>query len=303
MPDDIQAAIAEAVAGADLGAIQAPMSAERGTEESGAAPDADSAQPPVAPGESQSSRAETPSEGTPPEAVGAVQEEDVPTSYWGVDLTDIPADKRAAIIAASEQQEGYIKQLQAKLAAEPEPVAPNEETPEPVTDEDILRAFGIDPEQAQFNEMSGPLVAMARAQMALEEQVQRMETIETGRQAETAWNRSLNELESTYGPIPAELGSREDILRYAVRENIQSPAELYFAVTAPVRQQVQQAASAARRVAPDKREAAGLRPRGVTGVEPALPKDASLRDIVKAAAAAAEKETGVKWSGIGPAAE
>lgn len=291
--DDIQAAIAEAVAASDLDAIQAPRSQERnGTApDAGATPNSDEPTP-VAPGESQSSRAETPSEGTTPEA-STVQEDDVPTSYWGVDLSDIPADKRKAIIDSAEQQESYIKQLQAKLAEEPAPAPAPEPEPE-VTDEDILRAYGLDPEDWETQKLAPVIIAQARAQMQLEAEVEQMRVIETGRQAETAWNRELDSLEETYGKLPF---SREDVLRHAVAEGIQTPYELYFKVSAPVRQEVQTAANAARRVA-EKREAAGLKPRSQGGIEPNMPKDASLRDIVKEAAMRAEKETGLKWSAV-----
>jgi len=246
-------------------------------------PDADpaDAEPSTAQGSEDSDAA---AEGQTPTA------EDAPDSYWGTDLTGIPAEKRAEIVAHFEKQDSTIRKLQDRLATPLEAAPPaTEETPE-VTDEELLQVLGLDPD-LQGPER-GALVLMARNQLALEERVEQLTTVESGRAVENSWSKQLDELEASYGAIP---GDRAQQLRYAAEEGIVSPADLYFKLSAPVKKEVEGLASAARREAEKRVQSGGLKPRSSAAAPAPVKAGMSMRDAVKAAAAAAQKETGLSW--------
>jgi len=159
-----------------------------------------------------------------------------------------------------------------------------------VTDEELLQVLGLDPE------LQGPernaLVTMARNQLALEERVEQLTTVETGRAVENSWAKQLDDLEASYGAIP---GTREQQLRFAAEEGIVSPADLYFKLSAPVKKEVEGLASAARREAEKRVQSGGLRPRSSAAAPAPVKAGMSMRDAVKAAAKSAEKETGLSW--------
>jgi hypothetical protein len=231
------------------------------------------------------------SEDSANDAEPATPAADVPDSYWGTDLTGIPAEKRAEIVAHFEKQDGTIRKLQDRLATPLEAAPPAvDETPE-TTDEELLQILGLDPDTTVGPERNA-LVFMARNQLALEERVEALTTVETGRAVENSWSKQLDELEASYGAIP---GDRAQQLRYAAEEGIVSPADLYFKLSAPVKKEVEGLASAARREAEKRVQSGGLKPRS-SAAEPAPVKAGmSMRDAVKAAAASAQKETGLSW--------
>jgi hypothetical protein len=244
--------------------------------------------------------------GEPPSKVELEKPEDetedespveVPEVYWGTDLTGIPAEKRAELIAHFEQQDSTIKKLQGKVSAlsqpddsAPAPVTPDE--PVEVTDEVLLRAAGLDPEAFETQQAAPMLLPVLRRTLALEDKVDEVLAKTQSNETERAWNSSLDELEGTFGKLGFD---RNDVLRYAIAEKIGSPHEAYFKLSAPIKREIDQAAAIARREALKKEAAGGVKPRGNAAGEPAIPKGTSLRDAVKQAAKAAEKETKLSW--------
>jgi hypothetical protein len=281
----LESAIAEA-----LEESQFPV--EGGLEQDLATFDAELAQDDDDPAESPST-AEAPQLEDSDEAE-AETPADVPDSYWGVDLTGIPVEKRAAIIEHLSQQDGTIRKLQAKLSEPLEAAdAPAvEDTPE-VTDAQLLEFYGVDPDAFDVSDaMKSALIKQGRNQLALEDQVARLSNLETGRSVESKWNRELDELEATYGNLP---GSREEVLRFALREEVLTPADLYFKLTAPVKREVESLAAKARREAGKREQSAGVKPRNSSAEPAPVQPGMSMRDAVKAAAMDAQKETGLSW--------
>lgn len=227
---------------------------------------------------------------TADEPEGDKPQADIPDVYWGVDLSDIPMEKRADIIAHFEQQDSTIRKLQDRLTAAPEepapPTAPEE--PEDISDEELLRAAGYDPEDYQAQS----LVPMLRQQLALEDTVTALQKELQGRAIEETWNSQLDELETKYGKLP---GDRVAILTEAVRQGYATPYETYFRIAAPARQEVENAVTKARREAAKRAEGASPKPRS-GGVETPLPaKGTSLRDAVALSMKKASKYTGFSW--------
>lgn len=239
------------------------------------------------------STAEAPSEDSD-EAEGQQATADVPDSYWGVDLTGIPVEQRQAIIDHLSQQDGTIRKLQAKLSEPleaPEPVADADDAE--VTDEQLLEFYGVAADDYSVPDvLKAALIKQGRNQLALEDQVARLTNVEQSRTYESQWNKELDELESTYGKLP---GTREEVLRYGLREEILTPADLYFKLTAPVKREVESLAAKARREAGKREQSAGVKPRSSSAEPAPVQPGMSMRDAVKAAAMAAQKETGLSW--------
>lgn len=238
------------------------------------------------------SKAEAPQDSDPAEPLEAA---DVPDSYWGVDLAGIPVEKRAAIIEHLSQQDGTIRKLQAKLSEPDEPAADGagDEAPTAITDAQILAFLGMDGEDFAIPDaVKQASLKMARNQLDLEAQVARLNTESAGNAYRAQWNAELDSLESTYGNLP---GSREEVLRYALREEVPTPADLYFKLTAPVKREVESLAAKARREAGKREQSAGVKPRSSSAEPAPVQPGMSLRDAVKAAASEAQKETGMSW--------
>src|SRR5438128_2665650 len=206
--------------------------------------------------------------------------------FWGLTFDGVPADKQAEILAKLEGQESYIHKLQERLAKEPERFTPPAPEAEP-TDEELLAVLGVDPEQVDPG-VAQTMLQLGRSQLMLEAQLESLNQSVQGREVENTWNGGLDELESTYGKLPAIEGlnpreARVRYLQYAADEGYSSPYELYFRVTAPVKSQATSLIQEARRAA-GKREAGGqLKPSSSESGEPTITKDMSLKEAVERA--------------------
>lgn len=222
---------------------------------------------------------------------------DIPATYFGVDLTGIPEEQARAIYESLQQQDTYIHKLQARLATEPEapaPPAPSDE--EAITDEALLAALNFDPEDWETQQLAPKILPLARTVLELEAKVEQLATLETTRSVENQWNGQLNELEESYGKLPFD---RVQVLRYAIEENIASPFEAYFRLSAPAKKEVEGAVAAARQQAAKAAVQGGVKPRSSSSTSSAIdPKNTSLRDAVKIAMAETEKETGLKFRNL-----
>jgi hypothetical protein len=290
--EGIAAALAETKFGTEEDAVEASwdsFEAEASEAETEEAPAATPGEPP--------SKAES-EETTDESEAAASGTDEVPEVYWGTDLTGIPAEKRAELIAHFEQQDSTIKKLQGKVAAlsqrdesaeEPETPAAEEEE---ITDEALLRAAGLDPEAFETQQAAPMVLPILRRTLALEDKVDSVLERSQASDTERAWNSALDELEASYGKLGFD---RVDVLKYAVAEKVGSPYEVYFKLSAPIKREIDQAASIARREALKKEASGGVKPRSNAAGEPVIPKGTSLRDAVKLAAKAAEKETKLSW--------
>jgi len=226
--------------------------------------------------------------------------EKLPEEYFGTSLEGLSDEQREAVIAALSQRDSYIQQLQQKLVEEPP--ALEEKPPEPeveITDDDILRAIGLDPEQGDQLELEYArkfTLPIAKQVMALEETVQKITETENVRDISTFWNGTLDRLEGEFGKLP---GDRVQVLQYAAREKISDPEVLYFRLTVPTRKAIDTEVSKVRQDAAKRAAQGGLRPRSTeVGGKVLDTKDKDLRQIVREAALQAQEESGFKWKDV-----
>lgn len=252
--------------------------------------------PEAAPAAADAEASEAESTTSPEEPEAQEVQDDLPDEYWGVNLEGIPAEQKQAILAHLQQQDSFIQKLQERMAKPDEPVEPTsstEELAEP-TDEELAIALGYDPED-EYNQPSASELKLARTVLALEDQVAAISTQTAAEKAAKDWNRSLDDLESTYGKLPFD---RQRVLKYAIDEGIASPFEVYFRITAPGRKQVEDAVRAIRQTEAKKAVGGQVKPRSSAGTTETAPKTGTLREVVAQAMKEAEKETGASWKGI-----
>lgn len=288
---DIRAALAEALD--ESGFPTDEKVAADSWEEPLAADEGASAEAPA----DELSKGETFSLFDSPEA-DEVQDE-LPDEYWGVPLDGIPDETRKAILAHFEQQDSTIRKLQERLSKEPDAPPPAPEVTEEVTDEALLLALGFDPDEWETQQLAPKILPLARTVLDLEDKVDSLVQKETVNTVQTQWNSQLDELESVHGKLPFD---RVQVLRYAIEENIASPFEVYFKLSAPIKREqreVENVVTKARRDAARKAEAGGVKPRSAASTGEVIdPKTTSLRDATRIAMAEAEKETGLSFKSL-----
>lgn len=207
-----------------------------------------------------------------------------PTTYFGEDLSGFSADQRREVIAMLEKRDDFIgKHLQAKAEGEGETPPPAEEA-EPVTDEAILQAFGLDPEDPYDEKaikVALPLFKKLDAQdRQLSDVVQRLELQDIERE----WNSTLEALSKENGELPV---SNLAVMEYAAENGIASPTDAYWRIAGPARRQVTEAMKAvtSRMKADDAKKAAASTRPAATQTEESL----ELPEDVKSATAKAAK--------------
>jgi hypothetical protein len=200
-------------------------------------------------------------ERTEPEAEGTQQEEtqaseareeqsaeettadnEVPTEYFGVDLSDLPPDARKEVIAGYQERDKFIQQLLRDKADSPDGAEPTAEAATPsesegeVSDADILQALGIDPENDPFAEHTAKAaLPLAKMVLSLNEQVAQLTQQNEVSATERYWETSLTALEGQYGKLPV---GRDEVLKLAADAGIAEPMDAYWRIMGPGRQEV-----------------------------------------------------------------
>jgi hypothetical protein len=293
-------AIAEVAAGAEeqpgpLAPLPGQEPAPTAEPEAEGPPDAEAQPEPAKPTEEQP-------EPAPKEPL---REEDVPTEYMGVDLSGLPAETRQEIIGRFTGKDRYIDTLHERMAErrKADGEAPAEqpiEEPAPVSDEDLVRAFGLDPEDPMFEATKDTMLPMMRRIVDMSTTVEQVAQRQLLADTVEQWNADIDSLADEFGALPEDV-SHDDVLDFAVRNSITSPAEAYIRVVGSARQEVQTAAAEAKKAAQEvltakKREATTTRPRTTADVADKPRKGLKVRDAVAQAAREAESELGVSWA-------
>lgn len=164
-----------------------------------------------------------------------------PLVYFGEDLSGFTADQRREVIAMLEKRDDFIgKHLQSKAEGQGEET-PAPEAPAELTDEAILEAFGIDPENPYEEQAAKVAIPLAKA---LEEQkgviTQLLERIEL-QDIEREWNSTLETLSKENGELPV---SNVAVMEYAAENGIANPVDAYWRIAGPARRQVTEAMAA-----------------------------------------------------------
>ena len=225
--------------------------------------------------------------------------DDAPLEYFGVDLSVLPAEKRREIIAGFRERDDYISKL-LREKAEPEDAASQYVEPPPVeaevlTDDALLRALGLDPENDVFDQHTAKVaLPLARQLLETKAAVDQLMQTQTISQTERFWNSSLDSLEKQFGELPID---RIAVLEFAAQNSIADPQDVYWRIMGPVRQQLTQAVQTHRQaeMRDAKKGASSTRPRTTAGTTPAKLESDNVRKAVYEAARIAAEERGLDW--------
>lgn len=251
------------------------------------------AQPEVEPKPAEGAKTETPA-GAPAE--GTV---DAPERYFEVDLSGLPAEERIKVIGALKERDDEIgKLLRGKAKDEPAtaPAAEEVQPPPQLSDEDIVKALGLDPENP-FEETAAKVgVPLARELLALREQVGQLVEDQAADKHLQQWHSTLDTLEKLHGELPLD---RTALIEYAAENNLQDPESAFWRVMGPARRQVEEAVKAAEaRIAaaapaPTPGQVSSTRPRSTTATEETPAEGTNIRDAVKDAGLKVLRDLGI----------
>lgn len=307
---DMDAAVRAAAESIGDEAITAVFGAEDGTGTPPEAPSTPETATPAPTGDDHSDVPPQDGDEAEPEAREGTGDEP-PTTYFGVDLSDLPVEQRAALISELQERDTRIRSLmqrnaelakgQEAPAAQQDEPAPTAQAPEPpveMSDEDVLAAFGLSKDDPMYEVKADLLLPVAKRQLQSDALVQQLVAEREAEQALAYWDESLTKLESEYGELPPEV-SHDDIIEFALENQIADPVSAFHAMTAGARKMLSDGAAKARREALEalkKQQAGGVRPTK-TNAKPKvdIPGDVSLTEAIRQAATAAAEETGIAW--------
>lgn len=228
------------------------------------------------------------------EDVTADEAEDVPTEYFGVDLSDLPPEKRQAVIDALRDRDAEIQRVQREAASKGGDDEEDEGDFEMPSDDELLAHFGYDPDDPLYEvkkETALPLIkAQLQMQAALGEILQEREVD----RFEQYWSSSIEQLESDHN-IKVD---RDELLDFAIENQIPDPVDAFSRYVLRGRKAVSEEAEKARaeaqrKVRERKKAATTARPGGRNGdTKPAKPP---VGLTPEQAARAAAKELGMDW--------
>lgn len=289
------------------------LSDMEGTGEEPEAPAPEESEPPAAPqGEDGSDAVTEGGESAEAEAPQGTATE-VPDSYFGVDLSDIPVEKRSDIVRELQERDERIRsemQRNAELAKQVEAQQPGTQQDPPqepatppaeMSDEDILAAYGLSKDDPMYEVKAEILLPVAKRQLQYDAVVERITAEREAEQALAYWDEQLDGLEKEFGKVPDEVGGRDTVIEYALENNIMDPTAAFHAVTAGARKALQDAVTKARQEALQelKRGQAGnVRPKAQATEPVEDVKAATLEEAMKLAADAAERKVGVTFDAL-----
>jgi hypothetical protein len=306
MPEDLRAAIEAATQQED---VQALLPAFDGTADEAEATDEGESAPPAAPQQGEDPADVVTEGGESAEAEAPQGTADVPDSYFGVDLSDVPVEKRASIISTLQEQNERIRsamqrnaELTKALEAGETPQSQEQQQQDPapadLTDEDILAAFGLSKDDPMYEVKAEVLLPVAKRQLQTDSVVERLVAEREAEQALAFWDQQLDALEAEFGQVPADVGGRDTVIEYALEHNVLDPAAAFHAVTAGARKVLSDAATKARQeaLAELKRTQAGNpRPQNQATEPVERVKAATIEEAMRQAADIAERQTGTSF--------
>lgn len=221
------------------------------------------------------------------------ESEEVPTEYFGVDLSDLPPDKRASVTAALKERDAEIQRVQ-RTAAQRVEEDEDEGQWELPSDEELMQHLGYDPDDPLYEvkaETALPIAKqMLQMQAALGEILQEREVD----RFEGYWTNTVDQLEADHN---VEV-DRDALLDYAIEHQIPDPVDAFSRYVLAGRKAVSSEAAKARqeaqrKVRERKKAASTSRPRGTNG--DTKPKKPPVGLTPEEAARRAAKELGMDW--------
>jgi hypothetical protein len=186
----------------------------------------------------------------------------------GLDLSEVPVEKRKEIIDRFKEQDRYAnrehqraKELEKQLESQEPDSPPVQEEPEPeLSDEDLLAALGYDKDDPMFEVKAEVALPLAKEVVKMRQALQTIVQERMLDQFEANWNSTLDSLEGRHGKLPI---GRDELLEFAADNNIDDAETAYLKYMTPRKQQISDEVAKAKAEALRelKKKSAGQRPR------------------------------------------
>lgn len=187
---------------------------------------------------------------------------DARTEYFGFDLSDFEPNQRIEIIEELKKRDDHIgKLLRGKVADEEETPAPAPAPLQQASDEDILQALGLDPDNPFDEQAAKVAVPLVRKQLEQEAMLSQLIEMQELNEIDRSWRGTLGDLEKEFGVLPTEL-DHEAVMEYAANNGINSPVAAYWQIMGPGRAALAEATKGdrAKKLTDAKRASASTRP-------------------------------------------
>lgn len=220
------------------------------------------------------------------------------SEYFGLDLSGIPVEQSSSIVEELKKRDDFIgKLLRKESDSEATPANDEDETPPELTDEDILRALGLDPVNNPFDEqvakVTVPLVRKQVAQdAALAQLIENQELLEIDR----TWRAALSGMEKEFGALPKEIDA-DSVMEFAAKENIANPMDAYWRIVGPGRALLSAAMKGVteKEATAAKKQAATTRPNSSSADNEAALESKTVKGATREAAERVLKQLGVEF--------
>jgi hypothetical protein len=276
MMGSLRDAIAEAVAGTESEGTEVTEATE---EETAAPPDAEAEGVPQGHADDgEEAGSEAPDEGT----------DDTPTEYFGLDLSGLEPELRASIVEELRKRDDYIGRLlreksTSELTTEQEEVLGEAE--EEISDEEILKLLGLDPENNPWDEQTAKIaVPLFRRQLEQERSIAALIEMQELAEIDRTWRSTLSALEKEFGPLPKEI-THDMVMEFAAEEGIASPLDAYWRIMGPARTILSKAVDEAKTkkaaAKPKPQKPVMARPSAEQAAEEDIPLGGEVRDATR----------------------
>ena len=235
-------------------------------------------------------------EATSGESEAPMGTDDTPTEYFGLDLSDLEPNQRAAVIDELKKRDDHIGKLLRGKVADEEQAQPDP-APAPLaqaSDEDILQALGLDPDNPFDEQAAKVAVPLVRKQLEQEAMLSQLIEMQELNDIDRTWRGTLGDLEKEFGVLPPGL-DHEAIMEFAAENGINSPVAAYWQVMGPGRAALAEATKGerAKSLTGAKRAASAVRPAPVSAEDEAPLESKTTKGATREAAKRIMRELGL----------
>lgn len=158
----------------------------------------------------------------------AATDEDVPTEYFGIDLSPYAPEDRKTIIEELRNRDKVIQDtMRSKKSKDDEDEEGDENADPPVqdmSDEEIMEALGYSKDDPLYDVKSEVALPIAKQVANLTGFMREFVMEQQTQQFIQNWENTVTSLEDSYGKLPI---SHEELAQYALDNNIVNPVDAY----------------------------------------------------------------------------
>lgn len=225
----------------------------------------------------------------------ALEGTDVPDSYFGYQFPpELTPEQRVELLSELQKRDDTIgKLLRGREEGTAEEPDPEPEPPAEMTDEEILQALGLDPDNPFMEETAKAVVPLVRKQLQQENVIAQLIEMQELNAIDTSWRSTLASMEKEFGALPAEV-THDAVMEFAAEQGIASPVDAYWRIAGPGRAAVESlTAERTKKLLAEKAKSASVRPTGGNASEEAPLEAKTTKGATREAATRILRELGL----------